>query len=125
MSNEFTAELRHFISQNIESLAQLEVLLLLRREADRAWTNEEIAKSLYIAPEMSGVILNDLSRRGLVANEEQVFRYLGASSALDPMLGQLADAYRDRRVAVITEIYSRPQNKVQTFADSFRFRKED
>ena len=32
--------------------------------------------------------------------------------------------YRERRVAVITQIYSRPVKKVQTFADSFRLRRE-
>jgi hypothetical protein len=125
MSNEFPANLRQFISQNIESLAQLEVVLLLYREVERAWTTEDIAKELYIAPEMAEVILNDLSRRGMVANDGKAFRYNSDGASNDEMLALLTEAYRERRVAVITEIYSRPQKKVQTFADSFRFRKED
>jgi hypothetical protein len=37
---------------------------------------------------------------------------------------QLAALYQERRVAVITQIYSKPVKKVQTFADAFRFRRE-
>jgi hypothetical protein len=44
---------------------------------------------------------------------------------LDDLLGELARHYQERRVAVITEIYSNPVKKVQTFADAFRLRRED
>jgi hypothetical protein len=44
--------------------------------------------------------------------------------APDQLIDQLADLYQQRRVAVITQIYSRPVKNVQTFADAFRLRKE-
>jgi hypothetical protein len=37
----------------------------------------------------------------------------------------LADTYRERRVAVITVIASKPMENVRAFSDAFRLRKKD
>ena len=62
--SEFPAKIAQFIDQQIESLAQLEALLLLRTRPDHIWVVDEIAKSLYITPEMTDLLLTDLIRRG-------------------------------------------------------------
>ena len=66
MSEEFPVELRQFIAQNIESLAQLEALLVLRSDRQRSWGPAELAQQLYITPEMCQALLADLQRRGFV-----------------------------------------------------------
>jgi hypothetical protein len=125
MSDEFPTDVRQFIGQNIESLAQLESLLLLRRDLQQAWSATALAKALYITPEMAAVLLLDLARRGLAASAEESYRYQSKSEDVDRTIEQLAKLYEDRRVAVISAIYSKPLNKVQTFADAFRLRKEE
>ena len=127
MNDEFPAELRHFIAQQIESLAQLEALLRMREDRDRGWTSSELSQRLYITPEMCEALLADLERRGFVAGSAEAsgYRYQPQSAEADRMLGELAMVYHQRRVAVITEIYSKPVTKVQTFADAFRLRRED
>jgi hypothetical protein len=127
VSDEFPLELKQFVAQHIESLAQLETMLLLHRDAERAWTCEELARELYLSADMCQAIVLDLERRRLAARDAEGirFRYARADAHIDRLVAQLAEVYRDRRVAVITEIYSRPQNKVQTFADAFRIRPED
>jgi integrase len=127
MADDFSADVRQYIDQHIESLAQLEALLLLRREPERTWEAAEAAKSLYIPPEQAGTLLADLSRRGFAAAIDAnatKYRYQAAAD-VDRVIGELAQAYQDRRVAVISQIYSKPLNKVQTFAEAFRLRKED
>lgn len=118
-------ELRQFIAQYIESLAQLEALLLMRRESHRELEPAELARTLYISDDMCRGMFIELERRGFVARHAggERYRYACADAALDKLLGQLAEYYQDRRVAVITEIYSNPSKKVQTFADAFRLRK--
>jgi predicted DNA-binding transcriptional regulator len=124
VNEHFPAELRQFIAQHIESLAQLEALLLMRREPGRRWAPAELARTLYISDEMVRGMFAELERRGFVARDDESYFY-AASGPLDDLLGELARHYQERRVAVITEIYSNPVKKVQTFADAFRLRRED
>jgi hypothetical protein len=128
MSDEFPAEIAQFIDQNIESLAQLEAILLLRGEPTRSWTTEDVAKALYITPEMAGPLLADMSRTGFAksspSGQPHSYSY-GLTGQMDELAGRLASVYQERRVAVISLIYSKPMNKVQTFADAFRLRRED
>jgi hypothetical protein len=123
MSSEFPVEVRQFIAESIESLAQLEVLLLLQRHADQTWTGDEVAKSLYIAPEMSASLLADLVHQNLATHASSGFRY-AATAKVHPIIVLLAQAYQERRVSVVSEIYSKSRSKIQTFADSFRLKKE-
>ena len=127
MATDFPAEIEQFIAQHIESLAQLESLLLLRREAGRSWSCEELSRHLYVAPDVCTGLVADLERRGFVsrdAPDRDAYRYRSAGAEVDGLIDQLADLYQQRRVAVITLIYSKPVKKVQTFADAFRLRRE-
>jgi hypothetical protein len=127
MSDDFPAEIKRFVEQHIESLAQLEALLLLHQDPKRAWRAAEMAKLLYIPQELGELLLADLATRrfatGALPPETQ-FSYLSTNTEMDKLIDELALLYRDRRVAVISLIYSKPLNKVQTFADAFRLRKE-
>lgn len=126
MSVEFPAELEHFIAQNIESLAQLEALLLLHKDPDRQWDCASLSQQLYISPDMCGGIVGDLERRGFIGQvDEGRFRYHAPAAEADRLISELDALYQQRRVAVITLIYSKPVKKVQTFADAFRLRKEE
>lgn len=125
MANDFPVEIEQFIGQHIESLAQLEMLLLLRRESSRSLS--DLARQLYITPEVSTGIIGDLERRGFVqrdAADSSLVRYRSGGADVDQLIDQLSALYQQRRVAVITLIYSKPVKKVQTFADAFRLRRE-
>jgi hypothetical protein len=125
MPSDFPDDVKQFINEHVESLAQLEVLLLIRAAADRAWTAQAIAGKLSIMPEMSATLLGDLVRRGFATKDQQRFQYRSSGEVTDRLIDCLARLYVERRVAVTTEIYSKPLNKVKTFADAFRFRKEN
>lgn len=124
--SELTDPIRRFISDSINSVAQLEVLLLLKQNPDRAWNAEEVARSLYTGQTLIGAHLADWASRGLFApmpDQPGFYRYAPASPELAELVDQLAEAYKVRRVSVITAIYSQPVDKVRTFADAFRLRK--
>jgi hypothetical protein len=126
MTDDFPLELKQFIAQHVESLAQLEALLILRQDAPTPWKSADLCQRLYISPDMCEGILVDLIRRGFAERTpEGAVQYRPPSSDADRLLADLAAIYQERRVAVITEIYSKPVNKVQTFADAFRLRKEE
>jgi hypothetical protein len=126
VSERLPSEIRQFIAQRIDSLAQLEALFLMRRES-RAWSVAELARALYLSDEMCRGMCDELERRQFIARNvaDGTFRYACQDLQADALLGTLANLYQERRVAVISEIYSHPVAKVQTFADAFRLRKED
>ena len=128
MHGEFPSGLRIFIEQHIESVPQLEALLLLRKEPERQWDAGEIAKALYLPEDAAGSLLAEFARRGfaiLVPATNWRYKYHPRDSATDQLIEQLAAIYQERRVAVISLIYSKPLHRVQTFADAFRFGKEN
>jgi hypothetical protein len=126
VTDDFPLELRQFIAQFVESLAQLEAMLLMHRDPQREWGCKEIARELYLSGDMCQGILADLEKRRLVVRSASGDRYRYASDPnVDRLVSQLGELYRQRRVAVITEIYSNPVKKVQTFADAFRLRPEE
>ena len=128
MSDEFSLKLRQFIEHHIESVPQLEALLLVRKEPQRDWGPDEIAKALYIPQEAAMSLLHDFVRRGFAIEtppSKNRYAYRVNDAETDKLIDELQAAYQLRRVAVISLIYSKPLNKVQTFADAFRFGKEN
>jgi hypothetical protein len=126
MHEDFPPGLRQFIENHLESVPQLESLLLLRQDAQRAWSAADVGKALYIPEDMASSLLNDFVRRGFAATvpPEGRFAYRIRDKETDALIATLMSVYQERRVAVISLIYSKPLNKVQTFADAFRFGKE-
>lgn len=121
-------DVHRFLFQNIESVEQLEVLLLVRRTPERGYTAEEIARDLYSHPSSIAQRLGLLAGQGLLREVEPGrFRYAPSSAELHRTVGCVADTYRERRVAVITLIASKPLENVRAFSDAFRIRrtKED
>jgi hypothetical protein len=120
-------DVHRFILSTIESVEQLEVLLLMHGAPDTSWTPEAIAQQLYSTPSSIRVRLEALSRQELVAPEgpQSSFRYQPPSAGVAATINRVAECYRERRVAVITLIASKPLENVRAFSDAFRLRKKD
>ena len=122
-----STEVRALIVDRIDSVVQLELLLLLQATPGRAWTAADVAQQLRIEPSWAAGQLAELVSRGLATpagDAPDAFRYAPAPAALDATVVQLARDYAERRVTVITLIFSKPVDKLRTFADAFRFRKD-
>ena len=118
-------EVRQFLLQCIDSVEQLEVLLLLHRMSEQRWSAEAVAQVLYSNPDSIAHRLAGLHSNGLLAvTESSSYRYQPKSTALDETVTLLANTYRERRVAVITIIASKPMENVRAFSDAFRLRKK-
>ena len=119
-------EVRRFIAEHINSVFQLEVLLLLHGQKDRGWSAEDVDRELGIGVDEAKAQLNDLEARGLLSVEKgasSLYRYSPASEELDRAVSGLAKAYSERRVNVLSSIFSKPVDKVRLFAEAFRIRK--
>lgn len=117
-----------FLAQSIDSVEQLEVLLLLHQNPATAWTAESVARHLYREPTSVGRRLGVLRLLGLLQasdDPEPTFRYAPRSEAIDATVGRLAEAYAGRRVTVLGLLASKPMDHVRAFADAFRLRREE
>ncbi|QRK11939.1 hypothetical protein JQX13_18910 [Archangium violaceum] len=118
---------RRLIAENIDSVEQLEILLLLFQHPGRTWTAESVARELRVSSISAGERLEDLTYDGLVVRvegSEGEYRYGPETPSLDEAVRGLAAAYSERRVTVINLIFSKPVDKIRTFADAFRLRKK-
>lgn len=112
-----------FLSEHINSVEQLEILLLLRT-GDRAWTAGEIARELSTSPSSAEVRLEDLARAQLVVRDGDAYR-CRVREDLRPVLEQVAESYAKLRVRVISQIFAQPSEGVRSFSDAFRLREDE
>jgi hypothetical protein len=108
---------RRFIAEHIESVAQLEALLLVRAAPDKPWSVDEVARGLVTRHDPASLLLTHLAAHGLVVQDGDGFRYNGAR-----VVDDLAEAYATRRTTVVGLIFSRPDPAISGLADAFRFR---
>lgn len=116
-----------FIADYIESLVELEALLLLFTHRDRVWTSSEIARELRIDRSWPQSELQGLCTRGILRctpGAETTYQFAPRDPAMEQVVAHLAAAYADRRVTIIGLIFSKPVDKLKTFADAFRIRKD-
>jgi hypothetical protein len=113
---------QRFLMTHVDSVEKLEVLLLLRARTERQWTASEVAQELRITDVSAAARLADLSSSRLLVSDggqPEVYRYSPANSDDVRSIAELAVAYSERRVSVITFIFSKPQERVRGFADAF------
>lgn len=92
--------------------------------APRPWSAESIAKDLYVAPESVERRLTEFHEKGLLEKREgDLYTYKPAKQEIDRSVHEVSLAYKERRVAVINQIFSNPQDHLRSFADAFKFKK--
>lgn len=126
-NEEISQEVRAFIAEHIESVVQLEVLLLLYKNPQQDWTADDIGRELRIDPAWASEQLANLCARGLLicpAAPQPIYRYGPRTPELDRAITDLDKAYTEMRVTVVSLIFSKPVEKIRIFADAFRLRKD-
>ena len=117
-------DVSRFLLQYIDSVEQLEVLLLARMSPGRSWSAEDMARELYSHPTSIAQRFDRLLGGGLLRETSPGFvQYAPRAAELDAVVARLADTYRERRVAVISLIATKPMANVKAFSDAFRIRK--
>jgi hypothetical protein len=117
-------DVRRFINEYIQTVGALDLLILLQHSPSRMWSLDEIAQELRTsALGVAGFIANFISNGLVTEHEGSKYSYSGAANNLDSVVNSLARQYSIRPVAVVNAIYATPDDKIQTFADAFKFKK--
>lgn len=116
---------RSFLIDELSSMAQLEMLLLLHAEPERVFRPEDVAAALRIDPGWADAELVRLHRRGLLSIVDGAYRYDPQRTDLAHATDGLAKAMSTHRVSVITLLFSTPSDGIGSFADAFKLRRPD
>lgn len=112
-----------FIRECIDRLETLDVLLLLQSARTRTWTVRQVSDEMRSSPLAVESALQTLHSRGLLGKDDDTFVFRPRNAELDEKTSRLAACYREKRTAVITIIFSRPNEAVRSFAEAFRIKK--
>ena len=116
-----------FLRRCIPTLEAAEVLLFFAAHPEASFTAEEtvvaIRPKVITVPavkEYVGLFVTS----GLIIEADGRVQYGPASRDLERAIGELAHAYNERPVTLITAIYKIADSKLQSFSDSFDLRED-
>ena len=118
---------KQLLSRYIRSIEQLEVLLLLRSQPQRAWAPAEVYDVIRSSQSSIATRLQDFTAAGFLVEENgtrATYRYAPRDENLRSALDQTAAAYQTWRIRVIEAIFAPEVDPVQSFADAFKLRKD-
>lgn len=118
------SELRVFLHSCIESIEQVELLLLLRG-SERMRTAREIATALRMPIAIARSDVETLAARGLLevrVGEEIAYRYRPKSEDLVRYCDLLAQYYITSRQAVLVFVATESRQSIKRFSDAFKLR---
>lgn len=115
-----------FVTENIDTVPELETLLLLREGETRAWSEDEVAARVYVSRAAARGILEALRRKHLVVaqGEPPLYRYQPEQAGKAELIGEVAAAYRLHLVPMATFIHAKAPASVREFARAFDFKKD-
>lgn len=115
-------DVRDFIQRHIDSVAQLEALLLLRSNPNEDWDAARTAKRLYTTEQEVAEVLARLGADGFLSFKNGLYRYQCGPEE-QRMVDRLASVYSSHLIPVTNVIHAKPR-RIREFADAFKFRKD-
>ena len=124
--NEIPAHVLQFLEENIETVPQLETLLMMSETQDRSWLIADVAARNYITEQRATDTLNALLRQGLVTSEDSPprFRFDPGTDATRATVADLAGCYQRNLSRITTLIHSKPSASIKEFARAFDLKKD-
>lgn len=123
--NDISHDVRQFIFEHIDSVEQLEILLLLRDRPGDVWTIQAISKQMRSSESSVRQRLMSIQSSGLiklVGTNPESYSYSPWSSEIDSVVKSLDESYRIRKHSVFELIFS-PLKRARKFADAFTIKK--
>lgn len=128
MSREDFQKVAVFVRSHIDSVGQLEILLLLHAAKGERRSAQQINEQLRSNLRSVESRLGGLEGHGLVASEgsgdQRTFHYAPRNPELAAKVDMLAVVYQDFRGRIIDLIFS-PKDRLRDFSDAFRIKDEE
>lgn len=106
----------------------VELLVFLARSPGRSWTPEDLVHEsplAHLSVEAARQYLAHFESTGLLRRDaDGGHRYAPASEEISAAVSALVDAYDHRPVTLVRTVYSIAVARIQSFADSFRWKRD-
>jgi hypothetical protein len=124
--SEISAAVLRFIDECIDSVPQLEALLMMNDDPQRTWTVAAIAARTYVPLAESARVLEALHRHALVSPAEsgEGFRFAVGDRQRADLIGEVARTYRANLARIATIIHEKPPASLKEFARAFDMTKD-
>jgi hypothetical protein len=116
-------DLREFIQRHIDSIAQLEALLLLRGSPEIGWDAAKVAARVYTSEQETAALLARLSADGFLTFENGAYRYGCQRDGQQQLVDRLAHLYARELIPITNLVHAKPR-RIREFADAFKLTKE-
>jgi hypothetical protein len=92
-----------FLHDQIDSLEQLECLLLLYRRREDIWSAPDVSRELQLSEPVAEEALRALCERGLlaIASVPEQFRYAPSSAGVAELVERIAAVHAEQRAALM------------------------
>ena len=117
------AEVREFLRACVDSVAELEALLLLREAPGQNWEAAMLARRLYIGEAEGAKILEHLVQCELASKTADGFRYHVRDGERERLVDGLAESHAKFLVPLTRLIHDKASG-IRKFAEAFKFRKD-
>jgi hypothetical protein len=98
---------RRLLAEDVDSVMQLELVLLLHADPAAPWSVEAAARELRTGEAWVAAQLSALAAMGLARPVDGGLAYaFDAADPLAPAVAEIADQYRQRRTSIIKLIFS-------------------
>ena len=121
-----TPEAQEFIERAVDTIHQLEILMLLRRSPDRFWRVDAIAAELQMTNTTVAASLSGLHANGVLVAQDAhpvAYRYEPCSLVLHAGVESLAAGYETDPLPVLRVVLNKPPRALRTVSDAFLFRR--
>jgi len=118
-----TDEILRFIASSFRSVWTLELLVVLKGEK-RAWSHEELVRTMRASDLVVTKGLDALEAAGLVSNSGDKAQYMPVSEEVAALVDQAEALYAKKPDAVRRAIVSTSAADAAAFADASRLRKD-
>ncbi|MBA2404960.1 MAG: hypothetical protein H0V66_09335 [Bdellovibrionales bacterium] len=124
MDSRIPEDLKIFIVECIETVSQLELLFVIFQNKPKLWTSESISKELRTHPAMAGKQMEILVQKGILGHQDEQYFYSPQDKIIDQKVEKLFQLYLEKPVAVVTYIFTKPEERLKGFADAFKIKKD-
>lgn len=119
-------DVRRYVIARIDSVTELETLILLHSAPERHWTPAEVAQRVYVSTPMAQALLERFAMDGVfrAQGDGSSYTYAPATEELGKLLDRLEQAYRRALIPLTHLVHSKPPRSLRDFANAFRVGKD-
>ena len=126
VSDRLASHVVEFVNDSVDSIEQLELLVMLIESPNRWWDAAAAGRALGVDPGRTQRDLERLATRNLLAvrlTNDVSYRFEPGSPSLAARAAAFAAAYRSHARALFRLVSDRQKRAVRDFADAFRIRR--